>query len=350
MQIQNPHDRFFKRTFGEPETAVAFLRAYLPPELVEQIDLTSLVPIETTLVDEELAEHQHDLLYEAQKQGGHGRSLFIYLLFEHKSYPDKWVLLQLLRYMLKLWQEEVSNKGEVLRPILPILIYHGEAVWPFGTEFHTYFDELGALRPFVPNFSAFLKDFSARSEEEIRGERHLQAILLTLRRILDRNLAAELIPLMRQLFTLLDTHVEGELRLAKLIVYYFTEATDKVSYADMKQALTLQGASGENMMQTIALELKREGWREGEQAGLQIGLERGEQIGLERGEQIGELIGLREAVYQVLWARFGDVPDELWEQVEVLADAQLLRQAAVQAALAPALEQFAQWVASLNQA
>ena len=43
--------------------------------------------------------HQTDLLYRVRL--ANGGQAYIYFLFEHKSYPDPLVALQLLRYMVR---------------------------------------------------------------------------------------------------------------------------------------------------------------------------------------------------------------------------------------------------------
>jgi predicted transposase/invertase (TIGR01784 family) len=338
MTVQNAHDRFFRRTLGERELAISFLQHYLPADVMPLLDLSTLVVTDTSLVDEALAEHQNDLLYEVQTRTGEG--VLVYVLLEHKSYPDKWVLLQLLRYMVKLWQQEAEGQGNtaVLRPILPILVYHGEVVWPFTLDFQGYFAELGVLQKYVPQFTAVLRDFSARSPEEIRGDLNLQAVLLALRRILDRNLRQEFEGFISYVFQLHQD--ENGLRLLRLILYYFVIATHKVDRAELERVLALQGTEGEEIMQTIAMEYIREGIAKGEQ----IGLQRGEQIGLQRGEQIG----LQEAIANILTARFGTPAPWLMQKLEAETELTILRQAVSQATLAPTLDAFGIWFSSVT--
>ena len=42
---KNPHDEFFKAVFGKPENTAAFLRRFLPAEVVAVLDLDSLKPV-----------------------------------------------------------------------------------------------------------------------------------------------------------------------------------------------------------------------------------------------------------------------------------------------------------------
>ena len=54
--------------------------------------------------------HYSDLLYEIKLNGG-GQGL-VYFLFEHKSFHDRFTALQVLRYMVEIW--ESGTRGQVL--------------------------------------------------------------------------------------------------------------------------------------------------------------------------------------------------------------------------------------------
>ncbi|HUM70196.1 MAG TPA: Rpn family recombination-promoting nuclease/putative transposase, partial [Chloroflexota bacterium] len=86
MTVQNPHDRFFRDSFGRPEIARNYLEEYLPANLLALLDLDTLILQEGTFIDESLREQQSDLLYQTRLKGD-GRALFLYFLFEHKSQP-----------------------------------------------------------------------------------------------------------------------------------------------------------------------------------------------------------------------------------------------------------------------
>ena len=92
----NPHDRFFKESFSRPEAAADLLRSALPISVVEALDLATLTLKSGSFVDPQLREYHSDLLFEASLRD-HSPAL-IYFLVEHKSSPERWVSLHLLRY------------------------------------------------------------------------------------------------------------------------------------------------------------------------------------------------------------------------------------------------------------
>ena len=103
-EIDNPHDKFFKEMFGQPDIAADFIANYLPAEVVGELDLSAPELVKDSFVDANLQEHFSDLLYKVKLRGAKAEA-FIFFLFEHKSVPDAWVALQILRYLLEIWEQ-----------------------------------------------------------------------------------------------------------------------------------------------------------------------------------------------------------------------------------------------------
>ena len=133
-----PHDTLFKAVFSAPVRAAELLRLMLPPELARQIDPDSLVLHPGSHVDEELRAQHTDLLFAARL---HGHAICVYILFEHKSWPDGWVGLALHRYMGAFWNEHVKTVGPaLLPPVLPVVVFHSRRNWTVATEFSRLVD------------------------------------------------------------------------------------------------------------------------------------------------------------------------------------------------------------------
>jgi len=320
MAVHNPHDKFFRITFGDLDIATDFLRNYLPTNIVAQLNFSTLRLSESSFVDESLQEFRSDRLYEITTW--EENPLLLYVLVEHKSYPDKWVLLQMLGYMVKIWEQTVADGAQQLRPILPIIIYHGELIWPYPTNFASYFPDHGNLyTAIIPQFTAWLKDFSAPSSEQITGDQHLRAVLLAMRRILDKNLTAEFESFISSIVDIRDN--EQGLHLFKLIVYYFGIATQKVEVSEMNRILNMYDGWGAPVEGSYAHHYQM------------LGLEQGIEQGIEQNQQ---------AIISVLESRFNAVSDTLHDNIVSLSDLDLLRQATVRAAISPTLAEFVAWL------
>jgi predicted transposase/invertase (TIGR01784 family) len=126
--LNNPHDRFFKAVFGRTEVAAEFLERYLPAEVAATVDWTTLRAEKETFLDAQLTQHPADLLYAVTMHGGEAG--YVYVLFEHKSYVESRINLDLLRYRVRIWEQWLQDGNSGLLPvIIPVVFYHGAARW-----------------------------------------------------------------------------------------------------------------------------------------------------------------------------------------------------------------------------
>ena len=103
-----------------------------------------------------------------------GSDALLYVLCEHKSEVDRWTLLQLLRYMVRVWEQVIAQKPAPasLPPIIPVIVHHSETGWTAPMAFQGLFDEetMGdkELRRVTPEFAVLIDDISHRSDEDLR--------------------------------------------------------------------------------------------------------------------------------------------------------------------------------------
>ena len=212
-EIENSHDRFFKEIFGQPDIAADFVANYLPPEVVAELDLSAPELVKDSFVDASLQEHFSDLLYKIKLRNTKSEA-FIFFLFEHKSAPDKWTALQILRYQLEFWEREKRAGAKKLSPIFPIVFYHGKSQWKISLNFSSLvdFQEQEFLKPFVPEYKYFLCDLSVLPEAQIIGTAFLKTTLLLMKNIRQKDLHGNL----KRFFEVLKNN-SGE-RLTKFLV------------------------------------------------------------------------------------------------------------------------------------
>jgi predicted transposase/invertase (TIGR01784 family) len=97
--IHNIHDKFVRETFSDAERAAAFFEIALPEQLTAQLNLKTLKCQNESYIDSELKEYFSDLIFEVSLKNDPGVKTDVVLLFEHKSSPDKHVLIQVGYYM-----------------------------------------------------------------------------------------------------------------------------------------------------------------------------------------------------------------------------------------------------------
>ncbi len=123
-----PHDAAFKAAFQKKELAESFFRHYFPERIVKRIDFRHMELNNRSYVDEALKEKHSDIVYRTKIRGA---MAFLYILFEHQSKPDHWIVFRLLCYMVNLWREHIEQnpKAKTLPVILPAVLYHGRRKW-----------------------------------------------------------------------------------------------------------------------------------------------------------------------------------------------------------------------------
>ncbi|MCW3807323.1 Rpn family recombination-promoting nuclease/putative transposase [Plebeiibacterium marinum] len=146
----NIHDNFFKSMFSVKENLEDLLLGTLPKEVLQGLKPETLTYDPTEYVDKELAPYFKDI--SCNMQYGY-TNIKVSLLYEHKSYPDKNIHLQLLRYILNVWESQVANK-QPLTPVITMVFYHGKPKWT-DSGFVKVPEE---LKRFVPLFDYALFD------------------------------------------------------------------------------------------------------------------------------------------------------------------------------------------------
>ncbi len=164
-----PHDHLFRTVFSDPEDATGLLQAYLPARVVRSLRWSTLAVQDGRFVDERLRELESDLLFAVERETG--SAMWLYVLLEHQSTPDRWMRLRLLTYCCRVWDRDRQRRASdaTLRPILPVVFFQGRQGWPHPTGFTTLFPEEDRHWPWGPQFEHILIDQAAIGPEEVRG-------------------------------------------------------------------------------------------------------------------------------------------------------------------------------------
>jgi predicted transposase/invertase (TIGR01784 family) len=343
-ELSNPHDHFFRELLSRQEAARDFLRYYLPAEVVPLLDLSEPELLQDSFIDPELREHSSDLLYQVTLHRG-GSPAYVYVLFEHKSYPDPLVAFQLLRYMVRIWERDREQKTK-LAPIMPVVLYHGEARWKVAPNLQAIFQAPAELAPYLPDYRYWLCDLSQYSDEQIKGEMILQVGLLTLKYILRDDLREHLVDIL-SLFRHLSRQDTG-LEYLETVLRYLAGGTSKIKDEELWKAVATAFPKGEALVGTIAEKWVEQGKELGLKEGLKEGLEQGELLGLKKGRQEGRLEGERRAklkdLRQILTIRFDAPPPDFECRLEPL-DLPALEQMITASLTLPSWPEFEQAVA-----
>jgi len=287
--LHQPHDRFFRAAFGRTDLARELLADALPPSLLRRLDLGSLQVSGESFVDPELASHQSDILVRTRLRGS---PLLVYVLVEHKSYPYRWTLLQLLRYTVRIWERERARnpRARTLPPLVPLVVYHGRRRWRYPLSFSGYFLADPELAAFVPGFTSLMLDLRSRGDEALTGSLQYQATLRALKHALDglRPHLAEIL----QALAALPLEEDHEAFVSALLEYILQAGTD-VEARDLEAELERVGSAAvREVYMTLADKL----------------IEKGKAQGKIEGKLEGELEKTRQVLLRLLERKFGPLP------------------------------------------
>ncbi|MDX5626441.1 MULTISPECIES: Rpn family recombination-promoting nuclease/putative transposase [unclassified Brenneria] len=276
------HDAIFKQFLSDTEIARDFLSIHLPPEIRQHCDFTTLQRESASFVDEELRSRVSDMLYSCRTSAGRG---YIYCVIEHQSSPDRLMAFRLLRYSLAAMQQHLSQGHKTLPLVVPLLFYHGDRrPYPYSLNWLDGFtDQVLARQIYTTAFP--LLDLTVTPDEEIKTHRRAALLELVLKHIRTRDMLelARDIGMLMEMWTLPLTQ-------QRALMFYIAHMGRTSDYRAFIDGVTepLTGAREENM-ETIANQLKREGFEKGLQQGKEKWLAEGLEQGLEQGMRASAL-------------------------------------------------------------
>ena len=322
-KVINPHDKLFREIWSKKEYAKDFFINYLPKDILEIIDLDSIEISKDSFIEKELKDYFSDLLYKANFSNEPG---YIYFLFEHKSYQETLIHIQLLEYIIKIWRLHLKQVNKDQLPIvIPLVLYHGTKSWEVDTKLSSLFSEqYKKLKKYLPDFQFILYDLTKYSDEEIRGEIISRIFLLILKHIFDKDISKKL-PQIVSLFKDIINQETG-LKYLETFIRYLFNTVDNITTDEVNDIIkqSISKDKGELIM-TLAEKLRNEGYNKGIEQGMHKGIEQGMNKGLQQGMNKGLQQGILESIELGLDIKFGTKGLHLMQFVRRINDINRLR-------------------------
>ena len=258
-QKRSPHSEFFTDIMGRKENAQNLLKKALSEDIQEQLDLDSLRVEKGSYVDEDQKKHFSDLIFSLNLKKGDLAK--VYCLLEHKSTPEVMVSLQVLRYMVLEWHNIVKQRevvGQVLPPIIPIVVYQGHQRWNVGRDFHSIIDfPSDSFKVLVPNFEYLLWNLTGVDDRKLQDALILRYYVLICKALGSEELSDYLFELVEAFCKTLDS--QRALEYIEIFFRYIAKASAKVTKKDFEDALSKLPQGGEKVMNTLAEQWIQEG-------------------------------------------------------------------------------------------
>ena len=298
-KLPTPHNNFFQYAFSHPAAARNLIELHLPADLVQILDLDSLELQKDSFVDDELRDTYSDMLYSIRLSGGFlgqdGEPIEgqVYMLLEHKSQSDPMTCFQLLRYIVRIWEQRL-RKGQALCPVFPLVLYHGQEAWSAPVSLEELIGGPSILFEQGVRMAYPVVDIGQIPDELLATDPFLQSVLGLLKYSRTRNFRDKLESILRCLLEIGTAELQTEHLDAVLV--YITTVTPSIPMETL--AMTIQKIFPTQIEPgSIADEYMKKGRLEGIQEGRQEGKQEGKQEGLKEGQiqliqTLQEILGL----------------------------------------------------------
>ena len=132
-EIHHPHDMMVRAVLSDLAEARSFLQTHLPQEVSQALRWSTLTLLESSFVDEDLRASEADFLYEVERVSNEG-SIWLYVLLEHQSTPDRWMRFRLLKYCCRIWDQSFREQPDqrelrVIVQLVMLAAYHPALAW-----------------------------------------------------------------------------------------------------------------------------------------------------------------------------------------------------------------------------
>ena len=298
LNLKKPHDSFFKELMSNPDVVKHFLTCFLPKNLQKHLNLHTLQIISPEKIDRKYKRYYLDLVASCKLLN---KQCEIYLVFEHKSYPDKLTLIQILSYFSAVWEEDIKN-GKTPRPIIPIVFYHGKERFNLPKRFSEYFEVPETIKKYLLDFEVIVFDTNEHSDEKIMqcsGNLYLVAGLLAMKHIFKD---------LKEMKKIFEVVFELEKDKQYAVFNYIVMAKD-IKEEDLIEVLK----EGGEIMPSLA-----ERW-------LKQGFEQGLEAGIQQGIQQGLILEAQDMVLSAIEVKLGYVPKNIEKKVKNIFDREKLK-------------------------
>ena len=331
-KIKQAHDKIFKNVFSDRKNALNLLGNFLPANILNRLDLEQMVYEKDTFVQKHLKGYYSDLLVTIPLVDS-DESVKVYFLFEHKSFSDPDLPLQLLRYIVEIWTHyRKQHKHGKLPLISPLVVTHAEGSWK-KAKLSDVVDIPGEpFKAYLPDFEYLLFDCIQEDLNVYDLEVELKSLFMLWKFAHRPNffeIVREVYRMLRQAYPEMEPR---DFLIALAQYLYFTRGSEE--YEVINEIIQQESSGGINM-ETIADMLEKKGYERGYDTAYQE---------KPKWEKQAELKNAQETLIDVATEAYGPLPDMLHEKIKSIKSLENLRALNRKVIRTQSLEEFTELV------
>ena len=287
-----PSDPIYKRLYAFARMVEDLLRSLFGADL--DADYRTLEKLPAEYVGEALQQRRGDTAWRLRTRGADGW-LHVLVMLEFQSTTDAAMALRVMEYTALLYGELLRHgraRPGALPPVLPVVLYNGDAPWSPTTEMRNLIARPSPLlAPYQPSQRHFVLDQRRARAEDFK----LHGLTWTVAQLEQSSSAADLARIGRRLTRLLAG--AGEVELRRTFAHWLW-ALGRSLVGSGPAPMPPEDVNLEDM--AMSLEERVAEWRK---PYIQQGLERGISLGREEGINLG-MEHERQLLHRIAATRF----------------------------------------------
>ncbi|MBV5299952.1 MAG: Rpn family recombination-promoting nuclease/putative transposase [Rhodoferax sp.] len=173
-------DASYKLLFSAPELVRDLILGFVPDQWLHSLDYATLEKVPDNYISDDLRRRADDVVWRI-KAGGEW--LYLYIMIEFQSTVDGWMAVRVMTYVGLLYQDLIRRQEVLphhrLPPVLPIVLYNGDAQWHAATDIAALIPKApGLVSKYLPKLEYLLIDQNQYSPAQLAPLKNLAAAVI----------------------------------------------------------------------------------------------------------------------------------------------------------------------------
>ena len=293
------HDATYKAFFSHKEMLYDLVQGYIPEIQMDDIDWSSSERVSESYIARALGDQRRysDIVWKVRLKGKGW--VYMFLLLEFQSRPERWMAVRIMTYTSLLLQRLIDT-GELpdkdkLPPMLPIVLYNGDAPWKYSCDLSDAYDY---LPEWLRTYQIFAKFILLDQKRLLEAGKIAEANLVSAVIQIEHLVEVDRLPHLIQAVLDYTAHKPG-LQQEFLIFLQSIPLTNKLTGVEIEKIESL--TEFRNM---LAENIER--WEQRVLArGIETGIAQGIETGMARGIDVGKRETLHQTLQKLLQLKFG---------------------------------------------
>ena len=180
--MSQDNDASYKLLFSSPELVRDLVLGFIPDAWLHSLDYRTLEKMPGSYVTDDLRHRADDVVWRV-KVGQEW--VYLYILIEFQSKVDPWMAVRMMSYVGLLYQDLIKAKQVLpqrrLPPVLPIVLYNGDAPWTAASNIADLIPKVpGLVAQFLPSMQYLLIAENRYTEADLAPMHNLVAAVMRL--------------------------------------------------------------------------------------------------------------------------------------------------------------------------